>query len=47
MRAPMKIDRILYATDLLENSRLALDYAVCFAQHFKATIVMLHVVLLS
>jgi nucleotide-binding universal stress UspA family protein len=43
----MKIDRILYATDLLENSRLALDYAVCFAQHFKATIVMLHVVLLS
>ena len=43
----IKIDRILYATDFLENSRLALDYAVCFAQHFKATIVMLHVVLLS
>jgi nucleotide-binding universal stress UspA family protein len=42
-----KVDRILYATDFLENSRLALDYAVCFAQHFKATIVMLHVVFLS
>ena len=47
MGTEIKIDRILYATDFLENSRLALDYAVCFAQHFKATIVMLHVVLLS
>jgi nucleotide-binding universal stress UspA family protein len=42
-----KVERILYATDFLENSRLALDYAVCFAQHFKATLVMLHVVFLS
>lgn len=47
MRTAIKIERILYATDFLENSRLALDYAVCFAQHFNATIVMLHVVLLS
>jgi nucleotide-binding universal stress UspA family protein len=47
MKSSIKIERILYATDLLENSRLALDYAVCFAQHFKATIVMLHVVTLS
>ena len=46
MQTTTKIDRILYATDLLENSRLALDYAVGFAQHFKATIVMVHVVLL-
>ena len=38
---------ILFSTDLLENSRLALDYAVAFAEHFKATIVMLHVVQLS
>lgn len=41
-----KMDRILFATDFLENSRLALDYAVCFAQHFNATIVMLHIVFL-
>jgi nucleotide-binding universal stress UspA family protein len=42
-----KIERILFATDFLENSRLALDYAVDFAQHFNATIVMLHVFFLS
>jgi nucleotide-binding universal stress UspA family protein len=46
MRSEIKIQRILYATDFLENSRLALDYAVCFAQQFKATLVMLHAVLL-
>jgi nucleotide-binding universal stress UspA family protein len=37
-----KVKRILFATDFLESSRLALDYAVAFAHHFKATIVMLH-----
>jgi nucleotide-binding universal stress UspA family protein len=42
-----KMERILFATDFLENSRLALDYAVGFAQHFNATIVMLHVFFLS
>jgi nucleotide-binding universal stress UspA family protein len=42
-----KMERILFATDFLENSRLALDYAVCFAQHFNATIIMLHVFFLS
>ena len=47
MKNQIKIERILFATDFLENSRLSLDYAVCFAQHFKATIVMLHVILLS
>lgn len=43
----IKIRRILFATDFLESSRLALDYAVAFAEHFNATIVMLHVVELS
>jgi nucleotide-binding universal stress UspA family protein len=37
-----KVERILFATDFLGSSRLALDYAVAFAQHFKATIVLLH-----
>ncbi len=43
----LKVKRILFATDFLESSRLALDYAVAFAHHFQATIVMLHVVELS
>ena len=47
MNVELKIERILFATDFLENARLSLDYAVAFAQRFKATIVMLHVVLLS
>ena len=38
---------VLFATDYSENSRLALDYAVMFAQRFKATVYTLHVVLLS
>jgi nucleotide-binding universal stress UspA family protein len=42
-----KIERILFATDFLESSRLALDYAVAFAHHFRATIHMLHVLELS
>jgi nucleotide-binding universal stress UspA family protein len=42
-----KIERILYATDFLENSRLALDYAVVFAHHFGAVIDIVHVVELS
>ena len=47
MNTTPKIKTILYATDFFENSRLALDYAVAFAQHFGATIVMLHVALLA
>jgi nucleotide-binding universal stress UspA family protein len=43
----LPIRRILFATDYSENSRLALDYAVTFAQRFDAAIYMLHVVLLS
>jgi len=44
MPSELKVTRILFATDFLESSRLALDYAVAFAEHFKATIVMLHVI---
>lgn len=42
-----KIRRILFATDFLASSQLALDYAVAFAHHFNATIIMLHAVELS
>jgi nucleotide-binding universal stress UspA family protein len=42
-----KIERILFATDLMASSRLALDYAVAFALHFHATIVMAHALELS
>lgn len=38
------IRRILFATDFLASSQLALDYAVAFARHFNATIIMLHAV---
>ena len=37
-----EVKRILFATDFLGSSHLALDYAVAFAQHFKATIIMVH-----
>ena len=47
MMNKLKIKRILFATDFLENSRLALDYAAAFAHHFKATVVLLHAVELS
>src|ERR1039458_3357124 len=43
----LRIKRILFATDFLESSRLALDYAVAFAHHFKSTVVLLHSVELS
>lgn len=42
MTAKPSVKRILYATDFLESSRLALDYAVAFAHHFNATITMIH-----
>lgn len=47
MITELKFKRILFATDFLQSSRLALDYAVAFARHFEATIIMLHVVELS
>jgi nucleotide-binding universal stress UspA family protein len=43
----LKIKRILFATDFLACSRLALDYAVTFAHQFKATVVLLHAIELS
>ena len=43
----LRIKQILFATDFLESSRLALDYAVAFAHHFKSTVVLLHAVELS
>jgi nucleotide-binding universal stress UspA family protein len=42
-----RIQRILFAADFLAGSRLALDYAVAFAYHFKAAIVMVHALELS
>ncbi len=41
------VRRVLYATDFLESSRLALDYAVAFAYHYGATLVMVHAIELS
>lgn len=37
------INRILYATDLSDNARLALHYATSLAEHHKASLTMLHV----
>jgi nucleotide-binding universal stress UspA family protein len=42
-----QIKRILFAANFLAGSRLALDYAVAFAYHFKATIIMVHALELS
>ena len=39
-----KVGKILYATDLSENSAYAFYYAIDFAQKHHATIVILHVV---
>jgi nucleotide-binding universal stress UspA family protein len=43
----LKFKRILFATDFLECSRLALDYAVAFAHQFNATMTLLHAIELS
>jgi nucleotide-binding universal stress UspA family protein len=37
-----ELKHILYATDFLESSRLALDYAVAFSHHFGATLTIAH-----
>lgn len=47
MLANPKVNRILFATDFLGSSRLALDYAVAFARHFEATVIMVHALELS
>ncbi len=44
MDREIQFKQILVATDFLASSRVALDYAVAFAAHFKASIVILHVV---
>jgi nucleotide-binding universal stress UspA family protein len=44
MKENLRIRRILFATDFLESSRLALDYAVVFAHRFNATLVLLHAI---
>jgi len=41
------IRRIVYATDFLESSRLALDYAVAFAHHYQASLLLVHAIELS
>jgi nucleotide-binding universal stress UspA family protein len=46
-RINYSIERIVYATDFLESSRLALDYAIGFAHQYDATLVMVYVVELS
>jgi len=43
MTANLPPKKILFATDFLESSRLALDYAVVFAHHYKARLMMVHV----
>ena len=40
---PVKIKKILYATDLSENARLAWSYAVDLANKYCAQLVILHV----
>jgi nucleotide-binding universal stress UspA family protein len=37
---PMR--RIVFATDFLESSRLALDYAVAFSHHYMAQLIIVH-----
>jgi nucleotide-binding universal stress UspA family protein len=44
MLAQPKVERILFATDFLASSRVALDYAAAFAKHFNASLTMLHAV---
>ena len=41
------IRTIVYATDFLESSRLALDYAAAFAHHYQADLVLVHAIELS
>ena len=43
MTANLHPRKILFATDFLQSSRLALDYAVAFAHHYGARPLMVHV----
>jgi nucleotide-binding universal stress UspA family protein len=42
-----KNQTIVFATDFFESSRLALDYAIGFAEHYDARIVMAHAIELT
>jgi nucleotide-binding universal stress UspA family protein len=43
----LPVQSIVFATDFLESSRLALDYAVAFAHQSKATLTIVHALELS
>lgn len=43
MPAHFSAKTILFATDFMESSRLALDYAVAFAHHYRAHLLILNV----
>ncbi len=43
MTSHLAVKKILFATDFLESSRLALDYAVAFAHHYHARLLIVHV----
>lgn len=43
MPAVFRPKTILFATDFLESSRLALDFAVAFAHHYQAKLLIVHV----
>lgn len=43
MGLSLEIKTVLFATDFLESSRLALDYATAFAHHYQAKLQLLHV----
>jgi len=41
-----KFNKILYATDLTENSEYAFDYALTLSEEFNAKLIILHVIYL-
>ena len=43
MRAKVKIENILYATDLSDNARFAFSYALSLADLYGANLILLHV----
>lgn len=46
-RCAIPMRSIVFATDFLESSRLALDYAVAFSHHYRADLTIAHVFELS
>jgi hypothetical protein len=43
----LPMQNIVFATDFLESSRLALDYAVAFSHHYGARLTIMHAFELS